>query len=85
MMTFSDTRYTAAAAPHTGASVRLGTLGLIWQWTSRLVLVDRRRQELHQLPDRVLEDIGLCRSDIYGITANLSDGLADVTCHACGP
>lgn len=83
-MTFSDTRYAAAAAPHTGAGVSLGTLCLIWQWIRRLVLVDRRRQELHQLPDRVLEDIGLCRSDIYGITANLSDGLADVTRHARG-
>jgi uncharacterized protein YjiS (DUF1127 family) len=84
MMTFSDTRYTTAVAPHTGGSVSLGTPGRIWQWIRRLVLVDRRRQELHQLPDRVLEDIGLCRSDIYGITANLSDGLADVTRHARG-
>jgi uncharacterized protein YjiS (DUF1127 family) len=83
-MAFSDTRSTTPAVPHTGASVSAGTPGRIWQWIQRLVLVDRRRQELHQLPDRVLEDIGLCRTDIYGITANLSDGLADVTLHARG-
>jgi uncharacterized protein YjiS (DUF1127 family) len=83
-MAFPDTRSTTPAVPHTGAGVSAGTPGRIWQWIQRLVLVDRRRQELHQVPDRVLEDIGLCRTDIYGITANLSDGLADVTRHTRG-
>jgi uncharacterized protein YjiS (DUF1127 family) len=82
MMTFSDTRYTAAA-PNMGVSP--GIPGRIWQWVRRLVLVDRRRPALHQLPDRVLEDIGLHRTGNHGITVNLSDGLANVTRCARGP
>ena len=84
-MTFSDTRSTTPAVPHTGAGVSSGTPGRIWQWIHRLVLVDRRRPALHQLPDRVLEDIGLHRTGNHDITVNLSDGLANVTRRARGP
>jgi uncharacterized protein YjiS (DUF1127 family) len=79
-MTYLGTHYPNAAAPHADFGARpVGILGRIWQSIHRLVLVDLRRRELYRLPDRVLEDIGLRRCEIDGITADLSDGVVDLT------
>jgi uncharacterized protein YjiS (DUF1127 family) len=63
----------------TAASRPTGILEWIWQSIRRYVQADRRQQELYRLPDRVLKDIGLHRSEIDGITTNLSDFVIDPT------
>ena len=63
----------------TAASRPAGILDRIWQSISRYVQAGRRRQELYRLPDRILKDIGLDRSEIDGIAANLSDFVVDPT------
>jgi uncharacterized protein YjiS (DUF1127 family) len=39
----------------------------------------RQRRALESLSDHMLKDIGLSRSDIHGIAANLARGRSDVT------
>ena len=68
----------------TAAPRPAGILDRIWQSISRYVQALRRRQELYQLPDRVLKDIGLHRSEIDGIVTGLADDVVDVTRHARG-
>jgi uncharacterized protein YjiS (DUF1127 family) len=63
----------------TAASWPAGILDRIWQSIRRYVQADRRGQELYRLPDRVLKDIGLHRSEIDGIAANLPDFVVDPT------
>ncbi|MGH6728163.1 MAG: DUF1127 domain-containing protein [Pseudolabrys sp.] len=73
-MTYLGTHFPIATAPHGDFGARsTGVLARIWQSIHRLVLIGRRRRELYRLPDRVLRDIGLHRSEIEGITANLPD------------
>ena len=68
----------------TAASRPAGILDRIWQSIRRHVQTTRLRQELYRLPDRVLKDIGLHRSEIDGVATNLVDDVADVTRHARG-
>jgi uncharacterized protein YjiS (DUF1127 family) len=63
----------------TAASRPAGILERFWQSIRKYVQADRRRQELYRLPDRVLTDIGLHRSEIDGIATNLSDFVVDPT------
>ena len=79
-MTYLGTHYPNGAASHTDFGVRAaGMLGRTWQSIRRFALVDHSRQALDQLPDRILEDIGLRRGEIDGIAANLVDGIVDET------
>jgi len=43
----------------------------------RSVGIARQRSALNSLSDHMLKDIGLSRSDIESITANLADGCTD--------
>jgi uncharacterized protein YjiS (DUF1127 family) len=53
---------------------------MIKKWTARVgraMEIHRRRQILHGLPDAVLKDMGVARSEIDYLTAALVDGRRD--------
>ena len=77
-MTYLGIHYPTAAPRPAGIIER------IWRSIDRYQQVLRIRQELHRLPDRVLKDIGLDRSEIDGIATRLIGDVVDVTRHKRG-
>lgn len=59
----------------------------LYQWIKRLarrMAIRRQRQVLHTMPDWILKDVGINRSEIDSLSVRLVDGEADPTCRPRG-
>jgi uncharacterized protein YjiS (DUF1127 family) len=73
-----------AGAPRAQASSPPGLVHRLVRRIHRAVLIRKMRSELQQLPDYLLKDIGVNRSEIDSVVAGIVDGTFDRTRHARG-
>lgn len=79
--TFSDA---VAGAPHVQASSRPRLVRRVFNRIHRAVLASTMRRELQKVPDHLLKDIGVSRSEIDAIVAGIVDGTVGMTRQARG-
>jgi uncharacterized protein YjiS (DUF1127 family) len=70
-----------AGAPHVRAPSQPGLVRRLLGRLHRAVRISTMRSELQQIPDHLLKDIGVSRSEIDSIVA-VVDGTVDCTRHA---
>ena len=63
----------AVPAPQAPAAKSYGVFRTVGNWIKRQIAVRRNRRILHDLPDFMLEDIGISRSQIDWIVAERID------------
>jgi uncharacterized protein YjiS (DUF1127 family) len=78
-MTYVDTRYMTATAAPTWLRSGADILRRLLHTMQRSVEISRRRRVLHQMPDYLLKDIGISRSEIDYVAVVLADERADPT------
>jgi uncharacterized protein YjiS (DUF1127 family) len=78
-VTFNDA---VAGAPHVQASSRPRLVLRLLGRLHRAVRIRTMRRELQRMPDRLLKDIGVSRSEIDSIVMGIVDGTIDRTRHA---
>jgi uncharacterized protein YjiS (DUF1127 family) len=69
----------ARAEVTSGRATRPGLLRRLFAHIVRARTISMQRRLLNQLPDHMLRDIGLCRSDIDYVARALADGHDDPT------
>jgi uncharacterized protein YjiS (DUF1127 family) len=71
-----------AGAPHVQAPSRPGLVRRLLGRLDRAVRISTMRSELQQMPDHLLKDIGVSRSEIDSIVTRIVNGTTDGTRHA---
>jgi uncharacterized protein YjiS (DUF1127 family) len=71
-----------AGAPHVQAPSRPGLVRRLLGRLDRAVRISTMRSELQQMPDHLLKDIGVSRSEIDSIVTGIVNGTIDGTRHA---
>ena len=70
---FADTQFSAPGR---------GEAGILLRWAKRVIRqmqIQRQRRVLEAMPDWILKDVGINRSDIDSISIHLVDGRPDET------
>jgi uncharacterized protein YjiS (DUF1127 family) len=76
---FNSDVYTTDAVPHTWSGSRLGIIRRLFKSFQRSFSIAQNRRRLHVMPDYLLKDIGISRSDIDSVVVSIVNGAPDPT------
>jgi uncharacterized protein YjiS (DUF1127 family) len=81
----SDTGRTySGGAPHALPGSRFGLLSSLFKSLQRSLAIAQKRRVLQGIPDNLLKDIGISRSEIDSIVLSAVDDVPDLTRHSRG-
>jgi uncharacterized protein YjiS (DUF1127 family) len=72
-------RVSSGAAPHGLPGSQIGPLSSLFKSLQRSLAIAQKRRVLQGIPNNLLKDIGISRSEIDSVVLSVVDGVPDLT------
>jgi uncharacterized protein YjiS (DUF1127 family) len=72
-------RISSGAAPHGLPGCQIGPLSSLFKSLQRSLAIAKKRRVLQGIPDNLLRDIGISRSEIDSVVLSIVDDVPDLT------